>query len=49
MASAYESEVPIVKAETFGSCETCGEVREGVLEDGDLVLKCANGHRSDLS
>lgn len=32
---------------SFGSCEVCHLPRESILEDGDLVLQCPNGHRAD--
>jgi hypothetical protein len=30
----------------FGRCESCGEPRTAEEEDGDLVLVCLNGHRT---
>jgi hypothetical protein len=31
----------------FGYCTTCALPRTAVVEDEELVLLCANGHRSD--
>lgn len=31
----------------FGRCETCGLIRDASVEEGDLVLKCPNGHRAE--
>lgn len=31
----------------FGHCETCQLPRTAEVEDGELILLCANGHRSD--
>lgn len=32
---------------SFGYCESCKLPRTAEIEDGELVLLCANGHRSD--
>lgn len=31
----------------FGHCEKCQLPRTAEVEEGELILLCANGHRSD--